>query len=82
MPIFWKSRDFIVFQSAPQANKPDLISHVSLKIKDIINKAVDQQKKLNEILTAQSMSCDLSRVELSEMGILFYTSLIIRSLRK
>ena len=74
--------DFIVFHSAPQANKPDLISHVSLKIKDIINKAVDQKKKLNEILTAQSMSCDLSRVELSEMGILFYASLIIRSLRK
>ena len=74
--------DFIVFHSAPQANKPDLINHVSLKIRDIINKPVHQKKKLNEILTAQSMSCDLSRVELSEMGILFYASLIIRSLRK
>ena len=74
--------DFIVFHSAPQANKPDLISHISLKIKDIINKAVDQKKKLKEILTAQSMSCDLSRVELSEMGILFHASLIIQSLRK
>ena len=38
--------DFIVFHSAPQANKSDLISHVSLKIKDIINKAVDQKKKI------------------------------------
>ena len=36
--------DFIVFHSTPQANKPDLISHVSLKIKDIINKAVGQKK--------------------------------------
>ena len=52
---------FIVFQSAPQTKKPDFISHISLKIKDIINKAVDQ-KKLKEILTAQSLSCDLSRV--------------------
>ena len=69
--------DFIVFHSAPQANKPDLISHVSLKMKDIINKAVDQKRKLKEILTAQSLSCDLSRVEPSEIGILFYASLIM-----
>ena len=74
--------DLIVFDSVPQANKLDLISHVSLKMKDIINKAVDQKKKLKEIPTAQSLSCDLSRVELSEIGKLFYASFIMRSLRK
>ena len=56
---------FIVFHSAPQTNKPNLISHISLKLKNITNKAVDhgQRKKLKEILTAQSLSGDLSRVE-------------------
>ena len=53
-----------------------------MKMKDLMNKAVDQKKKIKEIPTAQSLSCDLSRVELSEIGILFYASLIIRSLRK
>ena len=52
-------------------------------MKDIINKAVDQKKKLKELLTTESLSCDLSRVKLSETGMLFYASLdIIRSLRK
>ena len=74
--------NFIVFQSATQANKPNFIGHISLKMKYIINKAVDQKKKLKKILTAQSLSCHLSRLELSEIGTLFYASLIVRSLRK